>query len=283
MSELTFLFPSDPLNDRRVDPHYARERDYARDNGYSYSLVDHDALQNGDVERAVSRVSPSERAVYRGWMLTAREYAEMEKALLVRAVTLFTSASQYKQAHELPGWIQALSPITAETLYHQGDDARIFAAAVQDYFKSGRVVLRDYSKSMKHYWDEAMYVPDVSDERSIERIAQRLRELRDDAFTGGFVARRFEEYEGNEYRTWWVNGVCVLTTLHPDCKDEGATVDAWDIPNIESFVSSLHLPFVTVDVTRRSDGVWRVVELGDAQVSDYPASDEIGEILSRIA
>jgi ATP-grasp domain, R2K clade family 3 len=32
------------------------------------------------------------------------------------------------------------------------------------------------------------------------------------------------------------------------------------------------LPFVTVDLALRADGVWRVVELGDGQVSDRPAA-----------
>lgn len=32
------------------------------------------------------------------------------------------------------------------------------------------------------------------------------------------------------------------------------------------------MAFITVDLVRRSDGVWRVVEVGDGQVSDCPAS-----------
>jgi ATP-grasp domain, R2K clade family 3 len=32
------------------------------------------------------------------------------------------------------------------------------------------------------------------------------------------------------------------------------------------------LPFVTADLVKRSDGIWRVIEVGDGQVSDRPAS-----------
>jgi ATP-grasp domain, R2K clade family 3 len=34
----------------------------------------------------------------------------------------------------------------------------------------------------------------------------------------------------------------------------------------------LRLPFVTADFARREDGVWRLIELGDGQVSDRPAT-----------
>ena len=36
--------------------------------------------------------------------------------------------------------------------------------------------------------------------------------------------------------------------------------------------AALDLPFATVDLALRSDGAWRVIELGDGQVSDRPAS-----------
>jgi hypothetical protein len=37
-------------------------------------------------------------------------------------------------------------------------------------------------------------------------------------------------------------------------------------------IAGLGLPFVTVDLALRADGVWRVIEVGDGQVSDRPMS-----------
>ena len=37
-------------------------------------------------------------------------------------------------------------------------------------------------------------------------------------------------------------------------------------------MAGLGLPFVTVDLALRTDGIWRVVELGDGQVSDRPTT-----------
>jgi hypothetical protein len=142
-------------------------------------------------------------------------------------------------------------------------------------------VLRDYVKSMKHYWEEAAFIPDVADLPAAWKIASRFRELRDEEFTGGFVLRRFEDFTSAEVRTWWVDGACRLVTAHPDTPDTPAPESlalAWLAPLVES----LGLAFVTVDLVLRADGVWRVVELGDGQVSDRPSSADPAAFMAAI-
>jgi len=95
----------------------------------------------------------------------------------------------------------------------------------------------------------------------------RFLELREDSFTGGFVLRRFESLRADEVRTWWVHGVCVLTTAHPDSAS-GDVPSGIDLTAVALRVAELSLPFVTVDLALRDDGVWRVMEVGDGQVSD---------------
>ncbi|MBU2663639.1 ATP-grasp domain-containing protein [Actinoplanes bogorensis] len=151
-----------------------------------------------------------------------------------------------------------------------GDDRDAFDQA-RAALGEGAAVLRDYTKSMKHYWHEAAYIPDLTDGAAAWRVAERMRELRDDDFTGGFVLRRFEPFTGAEARTWWVNGTCRLITAHPDTPDD-LPPPGLPVAELAGAVAGLALPFVTVDVAQRADGVWRVIELGDGQVSDRPAS-----------
>jgi hypothetical protein len=92
------------------------------------------------------------------------------------------------------------------------------------------------------------------------------------------VLRRFEEFTGAEARTWWIGGSCALITPHPDTPDELPA--GLDLIEIEPLVTDLALPFVTVDLVRRTDGAWRVVELGDAQVSDWPASRDPADLMA---
>lgn len=125
---------------------------------------------------------------------------------------------------------------------------------------------------MKHYWDQAAFIPDLADLSTAWTIASRFRELRDDDFTGGFFLRRFEVFRSEaEVRTWWINGTCGLITAHPDSPDD-APPDLLDLSGFTPLLKSLKLPFVTVDLALGADGIWRIVELGDGQVSDQPAA-----------
>jgi hypothetical protein len=47
-------------------------------------------------------------------------------------------------------------------------------------------------------------------------------------------------------------------------------------------VRALRLPFVTADLALRADGTWRLIELGDGQVSDRHTTTEAGSFLNAI-
>ncbi|GAA0222592.1 ATP-grasp domain-containing protein [Cryptosporangium japonicum] len=268
---MTLLLPADVLRPRRVDEHFAGEFDAARRLGHEVALIDHDALAgDGDRARAVARVPEGGIAFYRGWMLSADAYAGLAEALSARGTRLRTDAARYRRAHELPGWYAALSAFTPASTWTVGADRDGFDVAAAA-LGAGAAVVRDYSKSMKHYWDEAAYIPDLADTARAWAVARRLHELRGDDFTGGFVLRRYEPFTGPEVRTWWVDGACRLVTAHPDTPDQAPPGDL-DVAVFAPAVAAVGLPFVTVDLARRTDGAWRIVELGDGQVSDRPTS-----------
>jgi hypothetical protein len=274
------IVPSDPLRPRRADEHFAAEASAARAAGWNVALVDHDALTEPDgAGRAVAGVPADGVAVYRGWMLASGQYAVLAGALAARGVTLRTSAAQYRRAHELPGWHLALAPVTPVAEWTADDGREEFRAAC-GRLGPGPAVLRDYVKSMKHYWHEAVYIPDVADHAGAWKVAARFRELREDDFTGGFVLRRFEEFTSAEVRTWWVGGTCRLITAHPDTPED--LPPDIDLAPFTPLIHSLALPFVTADLALRADGTWRVIELGDGQVSDRPSATDPAAFLSAI-
>ncbi|MET7752121.1 ATP-grasp domain-containing protein [Micromonospora sp. NPDC005367] len=279
---MLLLVPSDPLRPRRPDEHFAAEARAARDAGLNVAMVDHDVLARGEEpERAVPSLPAGETAVYRGWMLAGDRYGALAQLLAERGVTMRTSAEQYRRAHELPGWYPALAPVTPRSVWTTDARRADFDRARLE-FGAGPVVLRDYVKSTKHHWDEAAFVPDVSDADHAWRVASRMRQLRDDDFVGGFVLREFETFTSAEVRTWWVEGRCVLVGPHPDTP-EARPPHRLDLDWLVPFVGAVALPFVTVDLALRVDGVWRVVELGDGQVSDRPASVAPAEIITALA
>lgn len=264
---------------------FAAEAAAARAAGIPVALVDHDALtQSGDAGQAVARVPEGHSdAVYRGWMVRAGQYEALAGALAVRGVTLRTSPAQYQRAHELPGWYPAFAGLTPDSAWTSGDDRAAFDKARAELGASGQAVVRDYVKSMKHYWDTAMYIPDLADTDAAWQVASRFRALREDEYVGGFVLRRFESFTSGEARTWWFNGECALVTPHPDTPESpAAEPGSLPLAEIAPRLRALGLAFATVDLALRADGTWRLVEVGDGQVSGLPATTAASDLVAAI-
>jgi hypothetical protein len=279
---MQLLVPTDPLRPRRPDEHFAAEARAAADIGLTVALIDHDALAGPDgARRSVAAVTEgSGESVYRGWMMRSDQYAALAAVLADKGAPLRTSAAQYRRAHELPGWYPALAPVTPLTAWTTGDSREEFSA-VCARLGPGPAVLRDYVKSMKHYWDQAAFIPDLADPVAAWKVATRFRELRDDDFTGGFVVRRYEQFTAAEVRTWWTGGACRLITAHPDTPGEQPPPGI-DLTPVTPPIIHLGLAFVTADLARRADGQWRIIELGDGQVSDRPATTPPDTFISAV-
>ncbi|GAA3234652.1 ATP-grasp domain-containing protein [Actinocorallia longicatena] len=277
---LTVLFCADPLDPRRVDDHFTREADTVRATGGTPVLLDHDLLQRGEAVEAAKRVPRGLGALwYRGWMVTSAEYHALAKALAARGAPLMTPPDGYRRAHELPGWYETFAGLTPQSAWlpldprEVPDPAALEAAAAQ--LPPGPGVVKDYVKSRKHEWHEACYVPDLRDPAALARTARNMVELQDAFLAGGLVIRQFEEYDAAECRVWWVDGEPVLIGPHPDTPGEEREPE---LDHVRPAVRALGCRFVTTDLARRSDGVWRVVEVGDGQVSDLPAGSDVGDL-----
>jgi ATP-grasp domain, R2K clade family 3 len=294
------LYCSDPLNPRRVDEHFAAEARAVREGGGVVALIDHDALSRGEADRAVERVASGFGAAwYRGWMVPADEYAALARALERRGANLMIGPGRYRAAHELPGWYSsfaAVTPASAWRPWSAGADGeppedRVLTSLAAE-LRPGPGIVKDYVKSRKHEWDEACFIPDLSDAAAVARIVRRFVELQGEFLAGGIVLREFEPFVNPrsasrpsgtsqpdttepvaaELRVWWLDGSPRLVTPHPDSAYRG--VVSPELDRVEPAVRALGCRFVTTDLALRSDGAWRVVEVGDGQVSDlHPAID----------
>ncbi|MFI9322489.1 ATP-grasp domain-containing protein [Kitasatospora aureofaciens] len=324
----SMLFPTDPLNPRRPDPHFAWEARLVRELGAEHLLVDHDALLAGRAEEAVRRVPLGSGPLwYRGWMLPSARYAEFAAALTARGGKLLTSPPGYAAAHELPGWYGVFEGATPPSVWIPTAGAvpptpEELAEAVARLGGSGPAIVKDYVKSRKHEWHEACYVPELADLAAVGRVVGRFVELQGEFLAGGVVVRRYEEFEradgpdgldgpdrpsdedgcdtagavggagsvggargerrAVEARVWWLDGRPVLVGPHPDAPHVHAEPD---LTEVSALVRRLGCRFVTTDLASRADGSgWRVVEVGDGQVSDLPRGiDASGLLASLIA
>ncbi|GIG59216.1 hypothetical protein Lfu02_35880 [Longispora fulva] len=282
-----FLYCADPLRPRRVDPHFAAEAQAVGDLGGTVALLDHDALLGGDPREATRRVPRDLGPVwYRGWMIPTRHYTALEQALAERGATLSTDAAGYRSAHELPGWYDAFADVTPASVWlalEPGSEVTPEdVAALAARLPAGPGLVKDYVKSRKHEWVTACHIPDLADTAAAHRVVSRFVELQDTDLAGGVVLRSFEDLRAPsggpapggpgaraaEARVWWLDGEPVLTGPHPDTPDQAV---APDLSAVGPLVAAFGFRFVTTDLAQRSDGVWRLIEVGDAQVSDLPA------------
>ncbi|MDH6120797.1 ATP-grasp domain-containing protein [Kitasatospora sp. GAS204B] len=192
----TILLPQDPLNPRRVDPHYSYEAQLVRGLGGETALVDHDALLAGDpaeaVRRVPARIGP---AWYRGWMLPVAAYAAFVDALADRGCNLLTSAAAYAVAHELPGWYSTFEGATPDSVWLAAEHGPAeLAEAVARLGGHGPAIVKDYVKSRKDEWHEACFVPDLADLPAVARVVDRFVELQGEFLAGGVVLRRFHAF-----------------------------------------------------------------------------------------
>jgi hypothetical protein len=147
------------------------------------------------------------------------------------------------------------------------------------------VIVKDYVKSRKHEWAEACYIPSASDEAAVERVVGKFLALQGDDLNEGLVFREFVEFEpltthsksgmplSMEFRIFFLDGEPIATTRYWEEGDYDGLA-----PPVEEFMqiaASVGSRFFTMDVAKKRDGEWIVVELGDAQVAELPDAADV--------
>lgn len=208
-------------------------------------------------------------------MVPGERYGELSEALARRGCGLLVAPDQYRAAHELPGWYPAFTEVTPAGVWRPAGPGEVLApedlADLAGQLPPGAAIVKDYVKSRKHEWEQACFIPDLADGRRVREIVQRFVDLQEDQLAGGVVLRSYKSFikpesTAAEIRVWWLDGEPRLLTPHPDSPFKQGPEPELD--HIRAAVGELGCRFVTTDVALRTDGVWRVVEVGDGQVSD---------------
>lgn len=243
---MRLIYPADTFSPKVVDEVYADEFAVAQSAGVHVSIFSFEDFLSGTF-RPRPAVQSGEVVLFRGWMLTPTHYARLHDAILASGGTPITDVAAYTLCHHLPRWYPLLREFTAETMTFAEDED--IAAALATAGWDG-CFLKDYVKSLST--DGGSLVRDIS---AIPSVIAKMRKYRGQ-IEGGLCARRIEDYDTSTERRYFV----WRSLAHSDTGIVPAVV-----ADVASRVSS---PFFSVDVALRNDGVLRVVELGDGQVSD---------------
>lgn len=280
------VFCSDPLEARKPDEAFAREASAAEKVGFVHELIDFEALTlEHDCRRAVRRVQGREHpveAIFRGWMLTPKTYAELYNALAAKNMRLVNDPSAYEHCHYLPESYSAIDDHTPHSVWLKlsGELPLDRIMELLGSFGSAPVIVKDFVKSRKHEWHEACFIPSASDRGAVERVVRRFIELQDDDLNVGLVFREFVEFEPlaahsksgmpltREFRLFFFGGRPIFSTEYWDEGDYGGLAPPLD--RFTQIAANVQSRFFTMDVAKRRDGEWMIVELGDGQVAGLP-------------
>ncbi|WP_420595935.1 ATP-grasp domain-containing protein [Deinococcus sp.] len=281
---MLILYPAEPFAGRVIDAVYGPEQTEAERHGFQTALLDFEALLEGDTRRAL-RFLPLEPGplLYRGWMLRAESYARLHAALLERGWTPLHSPEDYRNLHHLPPQFAHLEAFSPRTVWIAGEtpaevDREELRAALAT-FGAGPLIVKDYVKSRKHEWDSACFIADAADVAGAMQIIETFLSRQGEALQGGVVLRAFETFTPLarhqqsgmpltlEYRAFVLDGQMLILSEY---WEQVANAVPPPLDWIESIAAGLMGRFLTLDVAQRLDGVWRVVEIGDAQVAGLP-------------
>jgi hypothetical protein len=293
------IFCADPWNTSRPDEAFAHEFQAASAAGMTTSLMSYEALvDGGDAARAVRRLAlggAGEPTLYRGWMLRPDAYDRLYHALSERGINLINTPTAYRHCHYLPEcyarirdhtpasvWIEASSGLSLDTVM-----------AVLRPFGSKPVIVKDYVKSRKHEWADACYIPSAADREAVGRVVSRFLELQGNDLSEGLVFREYVEFEPlaihsksgmpltQEYRLIFLEGQRLLSAEYWEEGDYSGAAPPDDL--FAAVAQQVQSRFFSMDVGKRRDGSWLIVELGDGQVAGLPARIDVDAFYRALA
>lgn len=294
---MRIIFCDSGFSPKEVDYMYAEEYKAAKQHFIPTSLISFEALKKGNVDAALKRVQASEekiQGIYRGWMLRPEQYKQFYKALLEKNIELINAPNEYKFCHYLPENYEAIKAVTPKTTFKSltsDFDIKDFEKEL-DTFGNQPIVIKDYVKSQKHYWAEACFIPDASDGQKAEAVIHKFIELQDVDLNEGLVFREFVELE--QLTNHSQSGMPLTKEFRVFIKDgEVMTIfKYWDEgdyenvePEIESFraiFTTIKSRFFTMDIAKKKNGDWIIVELGDGQVAGLPDNADKADFYAKL-
>ncbi len=294
---MLIIFCADPLDAAHPDSMYSAEVSAVKSLGLDYALINFEDLIAGSVNRAVRSVPVQQDTlgVYRGWMLKPTQYEQLYMALLSRGVRLINDPAAYQHCHYLPASYALIASHTPQSVWFKWDESASLPEIISQLqvFGNHPLIVKDYVKSQKHYWNEACYIPDASDSEAVERVVKRFLELQGDDLNEGLVFRAFIDFEPlsthiksgmpltKEFRVFYLDGEPLSYIEYWDQGDYASLIPPLD--QFNQLAKTIQSRFFTMDIAKRKDGDWMIVELGDGQVAGLPEKTNVSTFYRDLA
>lgn len=287
---MKIIFCSSPLNNRLVDPDYEKEYNSAIKNGFNVELVNFEELENNNIDKSIRTIFPCdnfEKALFRGWMLKPEIYKLFYSALESKNISLINKSDEYINCHYFPYSYEIIKDKTPKSIYFDFDGKLDFQDLMLklSVFNGKPILIKDYVKSQKHKWNDACFIRSSNDSNEVKRVTDNFINLQGTDLNKGLVYREFLELEfigehskskmplTKEYRLFFFKGKLIGKYKY---WDEGEYIS--DDNNIDEFIEIakyIKSNFFTMDIAKTINGEWKIIELGDGQVSGLPDNADL--------
>ena len=282
------IFCDNPFDPKTVDPDFQDEFTAAKESGFTTFIFSFDTLiKDKDVLTATRKINSNdllEKIIYRGWMLKPFEYSLLYDSLIAKNYQLINSPIEYQNAHYLPDNYKFIKNFTPKTVWTNLDNKQpnyenIFKL-IED-FKDSPLILKDYVKSQKHYWDTACFIPTAKDKDKVKSVVNKFIQLQGNDLNQGLVFRQFIELNHltihsksgmplkEEYRLFFLKGKLLGCYEYWEEGDYAPK----EKPPLGTFIDiakNIRSNFFSMDIARTKQGNWIIIELGDGQVAGLP-------------
>ncbi|HLP88148.1 MAG TPA: ATP-grasp domain-containing protein [Nostocaceae cyanobacterium] len=288
--KIIFLFCADPLVNKLPDSIYLPETQVLDQLGIDYQLIDFEQLINHLQQPtiAVKSVTPQDNilGIYRGWMLSPKQYTNLFAALKDKGIHLINNSWQYEHCHLFPNAYNLIQPYTPKSIWIEIEKIQnIDLKEVLKIFGNQPIIIKDFVKSQKHRWKEACFIPSAADENLARKVMDKFIELQGENLIGGIVFREFIELEKighhnkskmpltKEFRVFFLYGEPIYISPYWETENEQ---ENFTLPeNLLKVGKSINSNFFTMDIAKTVNGDFIIIELGDGQVAGLPEAVKI--------
>lgn len=288
------VFCCDPFDLKKVDIDYELEYDTVTQLGTHVALVNYDILVNDDdAIQATRGIHPLDRmtvGIYRGWMMKPTHYDKLYHALLEKNIQLINNPAEYMHCHYLPYSYEKIKDNTPASIWCSLDEYYNHFDKLQERlhaFHGKPVILKDYVKSRKHEWHDACYISDASNAIELQRVTNNFITRQAESLNEGLVYREYIELEfltnhsmsnmplTKEFRVFVLNKQPIIIFNYWDEGDYA--IEHIPVDDYEHIIHNIESQFFTMDIAKKKDSGWTIIEVGDGQVSGLPDNANLVE------
>lgn len=271
------LFPSTYNTIKQVDDNFELEFNACESLNMETAFFDHDEFCSDGKFKSTLKLNRRDiiQIILRSWMLNDIQYKKLQDKLNELNYKLINNTEEYSYCHYYPNVSEVVIDYSVPivSMFHLNDMNDITINRLQKEINTD-IIIKDFVKSEKG--TDLFRISKSDAKTNLKDIINRFVEQRQPLFNKGIVIKKFVElkkYDGitNEWIAFFLNKKLISFQLNSEQKIDGNKPCSDFITEVANKINDSN--FFTIDVAEMEDGSWKVLEVGDGQVSGLSPFD----------